>query len=458
MKLQQRMERSHLITTIATMLFYLLSLIILYAIFSYTDLSAQWAGEKAAYVADDISYLVEGEHLIPPLANDLIYGLGIVPTYQRNPMFELDKDAMDWMVILDDDMIVLASNIPDTFPENSNFFVDFMQQPDGIRFQSASLPSIYIPNQRIHYMYGSYKGNYFGFSEIRNEQDQIIGYVVLRYAYVANPLTSNEILYFLIGGILLTMSLSVAFAVLLSKRMSKTLSLRINKITKASRRLAEGQSFSPIEGTDTDEIDQLASSFNQMAATIKHQMSSLQDQMELKQSIQAELEYLASYDALTNLLNRRTFMNRAEIEFSRNVRYQHPVCVLMIDLDDFKEINDTYGHQTGDLVLCKMGETILKNVRSHDLCGRYGGEEFVILMPESDIREAKIMANRILEKVNDMHLEAEDITFSVSCSIGIADTIGADNPNLMEIINRADACLYKAKRSGKNKVAYSNCK
>ena len=194
-----------------------------------------------------------------------------------------------------------------------------------------------------------------------------------------------------------------------------------------------------------------------MAMTIKNQMSSLQDEMEIKQTIQAELEYLASYDSLTNLLNRRTFMNRAEVEFARNKRYQHPVCILMIDLDDFKEINDTYGHQTGDMVLCKMGETILKNVRTHDLCGRYGGEEFIILMPESDIHEADAMANRILEKVSTMHLEAEDITFSISCSIGLADNIGLEQATLLEIINHADECLYQAKRTGKNKVVHSGC-
>ena len=458
MKLQQRMERSHLIATIATVLFYLLSVIVLYFVFIYTDLSAQWAGEEAAYAADDISYLLDGDHLIPPLANDLIYGLGIVQFYQENPVFELDEDQMDWIVITDPSRKVLASNLPDLFPENMPFARETIEESNQIRFRSASLESIYHPNQRIHYMFASYNDNHFGMSEILDAEGKIVGYVFLRFAYVANPLTSNEVLYFLIGGLLLTVSLSVAFAVFLSKRMSKSLVLRIQKITSASRRLADGKSFHPIEGTETDEIDQLASTFNQMALTIRNQMDSLRDEMDLKQSIQAELEYLASYDSLTNLLNRRTFMNRAETEFLRNQRYQHPISVLMLDIDDFKEVNDTYGHQTGDLVLCKMGETIIQNVRNHDLCGRYGGEEFIILMPESDVIEAEAVANRILEKVSAMALEAENITFSVSCSIGVADNIGLQGVNLLEIINRADECLYEAKRTGKNKVVHSSCK
>jgi diguanylate cyclase (GGDEF)-like protein len=458
MKLQQRMEQSHMVATIATILFYLLSVIILYIIFIYTDLSSQWAGQEAAYAADDISYLLDGDPLIPSLANDLIYGLGIVQFYLENPVFKLDEDEMDWIVIMDPDKKVLASNLPDTFPENLVFSREMIEETNQIRLKNASIESIYHPNQRIHYMFANYDENHFGFSEILDAQDRVIGYVFLRFAYVANPLTSNEVLYFLIGGLLLTVSLSVAFAAILSKRMSKSLVLRIQKITSASRRLADGKTFHPIEGTDTDEIDQLASTFNQMALTIRNQMNSLRDEMELKQNIQIELEYLASYDSLTNMLNRRTFMNRAETEFLRNQRYQHPISILMIDVDDFKVVNDTYGHQTGDLVLSKIGETILQNVRNHDLCGRYGGEEFIILMPESNVTEAESVANRIVEKVSSIHLEAENITCSVSCSIGVANNIGMAKANLFEIINIADECLYKAKRSGKNKVIHSNCK
>ena len=458
MKLQQRMEQSHMIATIATILFYLLSVIILYFIFIYTDLSAQWAGEEAAYAADDIGYLIDGENLIPPLANDLISGLGIVQVYQHNPVFELEEEGMDWMVILDSNKKVLASNLPDLFPEKMSFSNEFIEEANQIKLRKASLQSIYYSNQRIHYMFASSNDHYFGFSEILDAQDHVIGYVFLRFAYIANPFTSNEVLYFLIGGLLLTLSLSVAFAAFLSKRMSKSLVQRIQKITSASQRLADGKSFHPIEGTETDEIDQLASTFNQMALTIRNQMNSLRDEMELKQSIQAELEYLASYDSLTNLLNRRTFMNRAETEFSRNQRYQHPISVLMIDLDNFKEINDTYGHQTGDTVLSKMGSTIAQNVRNHDLCGRYGGEEFIILMPESDVIEAEFVANRILEKVYAMQFESDNVTFSVSCSIGLADNIGMEKANLLDVINKADACLYEAKRTGKNKVVHSSCK
>jgi diguanylate cyclase (GGDEF)-like protein len=456
MKLQQRMERSHLIAAMATILFYLVSIIALYIIFIYTDLSAQWAGQEAAYAADDISHLLDGDHLIPPLANDLIYGLGIVQIYQQNPVFELDQNDMDWMVILGPDKKVLASNLPELFPENLYFSREFIEERIGVKFKNASLESYYYPNQRIHYMFASAEGNHFGLSEILDEHDNVVGYLFLRFTYVANPLTSNEVLYFLIGGLLITVSLSVAFGIFLSKHMSKSLVTRIQKITSASQQLADGKNFNPIEGADSDEIDQLANTFNQMAATIRNQMNSLRDEMELKQSIQTELEYMASYDSLTNLLNRRTFMNRAELEFLRNQRYQHPISVLMIDIDDFKDINDTYGHQTGDLVLSKVGETIALNVRNHDLCGRYGGEEFIILMPESDAHEAENLANRILEKVNRISLNEEGFTFSVSCSIGLADNIGIKNADLKKIITLADTCLYEAKRTGKNKVIHYN--
>ena len=154
---------------------------------------------------------------------------------------------------------------------------------------------------------------------------------------------------------------------------------------------------------------------------------------------------LVTTDGLTGLLIRRVFDVLLNIELEKAHREKVPLCLLMLDIDDFKKINDTYGHQEGDKVLKTIGQIILKNVRKYDIATRYGGEEISIIMPKIQNKTAYQIANRIRNNINK-----EFTKIIVTVSIGISTLRDNDNPS--SIVERADSLLYSAKENGKNQV------
>lgn len=160
-----------------------------------------------------------------------------------------------------------------------------------------------------------------------------------------------------------------------------------------------------------------------------------------------QLEKLASTDALTGLENRRSIMGFAEEERGRNIRYQHGLSVLMIDIDYFKQINDEHGHQMGDKILVEFAKTIEDSLRDSDHAARYGGEEFLIILPETKQENATDLAERIR---NNIETSKFDIDRTLTCSIGVATM--TNNESLDELIQRADEAVYRAKKSGRNCV------
>ena len=171
------------------------------------------------------------------------------------------------------------------------------------------------------------------------------------------------------------------------------------------------------------------------------------EEMELEEKIYR----MATTDALTGLFSREYFRQQYSDTFRRSERYQRPFSLIMIDIDDFKTINDTHGHSTGDVVLEGVGRIILDLVRHEDCAARYGGEEFVILLPETDPEMARFPAERIRKSIEEYRFQTEDRRFSVSVSVGIAGF--PDHASTMdEMLEKADQAMYKVKRSGKNKV------
>ncbi len=165
----------------------------------------------------------------------------------------------------------------------------------------------------------------------------------------------------------------------------------------------------------------------------------------------AELEALASTDSLTGIYNRRKIMECLENEAERCLRYSNVSSILMIDLDDFKKINDQHGHQTGDKVLVEASQTFKQLCRKTDSIGRYGGEEFLILLPDTPQAQAVTLACRICEEIQHLQLQTQDNHYiKASCSIGIASLDQQQNSE--ELLQKADAALYQAKQSGKNTV------
>ncbi len=173
-------------------------------------------------------------------------------------------------------------------------------------------------------------------------------------------------------------------------------------------------------------------------------------------SLQNEISKLAKTDGLTGLYNHRVFQERIKEEILRASRYKRTLFLLMADIDHFKKVNDTYGHQVGDMVLKTVAEIIKKNVRQLDFPARYGGEEFALILPETDCDNAYKVGERIRKAVEEHEFRLEDgRTFSVTISIGIA-CFPFDSKDREELVKKADQALYHAKKQGRNRVCLYN--
>jgi diguanylate cyclase (GGDEF)-like protein len=162
---------------------------------------------------------------------------------------------------------------------------------------------------------------------------------------------------------------------------------------------------------------------------------------------QLQLEDLATHDSLTRVLNARSFTEQVMHELERTRRYSRPMTLLYLDLDNFKAVNDTHGHQTGDAVLRLVADAIRRAVRQADLVGRLGGDEFAVLMPETDAAEADAVAQRLAAGLASAFRGSPTVTASIGVVSCAATTADAE-----EVIRSADRAMYEAKRTGKNRV------
>jgi diguanylate cyclase (GGDEF)-like protein len=169
-------------------------------------------------------------------------------------------------------------------------------------------------------------------------------------------------------------------------------------------------------------------------------------------SLKLALEELAITDELTHLHNRRHFFKRGSEEYARARRYKRDLAAIMVDVDFFKRVNDTFGHAVGDEVLRAVARQLQASLRSQDLLGRYGGEEFAVLMPETDLRSAvDIVGQRICESIAHVPILTSKGAVHVTVSVGVA-CLGDGMQDLSALLTRADEALYSAKRTGRNRV------
>lgn len=204
-----------------------------------------------------------------------------------------------------------------------------------------------------------------------------------------------------------------------------------------------------------DEIGRLAQAFNQMAD--QHQQTHLRIvrlNAELEERVAYrthQLRELASRDPLTGLYNRRHFGDVLERRFAEAVRYRSDLSCIMIDLDDFKSANDAFGHQAGDQVLQLAAGTIVGQLRASDVAARYGGDEFILLLPQTDAERALVLGGRVTERFND-ELLARFPKSTVRMSMGIASLHCLAPATAEGLIQAADHALYMAKTAGKNRI------
>jgi diguanylate cyclase (GGDEF)-like protein len=198
--------------------------------------------------------------------------------------------------------------------------------------------------------------------------------------------------------------------------------------------------------------------------TIKHQRSIALDFRTLQVEVQSlrnerdnlavallHMETLSLTDELTGLPNRRAFIQRLEQELSRSQRSGQPVAMVLLDIDNFKGVNDGYGHYVGDMILRCYAESMVRELRQHDLLARYGGEEFVLLLPETSLDDARNALVKLSDRIRREPLDAGGTCIDLpSFSAGIAGLRPGESAKAL--INRADQSLYRAKRLGRNRI------
>jgi diguanylate cyclase (GGDEF)-like protein/PAS domain S-box-containing protein len=193
-----------------------------------------------------------------------------------------------------------------------------------------------------------------------------------------------------------------------------------------------------------------ASPLFDQAGEIEGVVVAIEDITERKH-MEQELERQAHTDFLTGAASRRHFLARAEEAIRLARRYSHPLSLLMLDLDHFKAVNDTHGHHVGDLVLKALVQVSWQTLRDVDVLGRLGGEEFAILLPETDADHALQVAERLRQTVAAAKVPFDDGSIDFTVSIGAATLVDSDT-DIDTFLNRADEALYEAKRTGRNRV------
>ncbi|HPK44095.1 MAG TPA: GGDEF domain-containing protein [Spirochaetota bacterium] len=201
------------------------------------------------------------------------------------------------------------------------------------------------------------------------------------------------------------------------------------------------------------EKDTIVHELTESKKLLEKYSTNLEEMVEQRTEI---LKWLSITDPLTGLYNRRYFIEQIELEFKRSKRYSRDLSLLMLDIDHFKLVNDNYGHQIGDIVLRKISSVIINLLRDSDLAFRYGGEEFMIILPETKSEDAINVAERMKQEIMNTQHNYSSINFTVTASFGIVsikDMIDKFE-TIDDIIKKVDDNLYKAKNSGRNTIIY----
>ncbi|HEY6044146.1 MAG TPA: diguanylate cyclase [Nitrosospira sp.] len=248
----------------------------------------------------------------------------------------------------------------------------------------------------------------------------------------------------LVGSLVLIVT-AVAF------RMGRSIVGPLQRLIRAADRIAAGDLDVQLAVVQNDELGRLTEVFNQMADRLRCNHAEIMAANEAMQQQNQMLEMLSVTDSLTGLHNRSKLDTILADELARFKRTQRQFSLLMLDIDHFKTLNDTFGHITGDEILAAVARILLQSVRSIDYAARYGGDEFIIILVETSAVTARKTAERIRFQVENMRYSADGALVPITVSIGIVQCQSADATPVM-LLTRVDNALYEAKRAGRNRA------
>jgi len=351
--------------------------------------------------------------------------------------------GIDWVVYYDRDMVpeIVGGNL-DTFMKDkviiNNIVID--------RFSKQYVLNLPL-NVKGYTLYGSFlEKSLLMEVPLTNMKGLLIGKVI--FIKDVSALYREAYTVFIVLALYSVFVLS--FLALILFRIMSIVVNRIVFLKDVTARI-EKKDFSVINLLENskerwkDEVYELKHSIYNMALSLK----SAFEELEKKKS---ELEQLAYYDPLTGLPNRRFFFDHASLILESSKRYGNPLSLLIIDIDHFKKINDTYGHEAGDLVLKSFADILKKTIRQSDLPARLGGEEFVLLMPNTTLQQGKVVAERIRVSFQNSLIVYEEKEIRATLSGGLA-SFKSGIENVDDLIRMADEALYKAKELGRNRIA-----
>jgi two-component system, cell cycle response regulator len=218
---------------------------------------------------------------------------------------------------------------------------------------------------------------------------------------------------------------------------------------------ARGHQTEIVQGLEAGADDYITKPFDpqELKARLRAGKRILELQEQLM-SAREELRVQANHDSLTGLLNRMAVLAMLDKECARARREGSSIAVMMADLDHFKKVNDTYGHQAGDAVLRETARKMQESVRSYDSVGRYGGEEFIVIVPGCELPAALDQAERLRQRVSEQPVPVDDASIRATMSIGVAAS--SDSPQPEQLLHAADDALYLAKKNGRNRVTVAS--
>lgn len=311
-------------------------------------------------------------------------------------------------------------------------------------------------------------GNIFLFDHSKFQKKEIITYV--KPIVVIGEIQGFIKIYYSLSKILeelwftvlvfatLLITILLSLAVIINFYLNKVVISPLGKLADIMKKVKSGDLGLQVPIVGQNEIGHITNTFNQMSlenALMYHQLENLNKSLEQRISDRTKeleakniaLKLLATTDSLTSLANRSSIDQRIIDELNRALRFKHPFSLILLDIDFFKAVNDAYGHVTGDKVLIEFASILQSNVREIDTVGRWGGEEFLIVCPETDSIGAAKLAESLRQKIDDHEF---DTIKNKTASFGVSMYQNGDSEKVL--LSRADQALYKAKDKGRNRV------